>query len=115
MVTGMIEYRKEQAVQQAAFCRIFSNAKRVLILWVLAEEKLSVSDIATAIGVSLQNTSQHLRLMKSAGIVESHREGKTITYMLAENSISETCQLLFRAKQRSDHEEVKHSSIQTDQ
>ena len=115
MVTGMIEFRKEQARQRAAICRIFSNAKRVLILWVLAEERLSVGDIASAIGVSLQNTSQHLRLMKSAGILVSHREGKTITYRLAENSISETCQLLFRAKKRSDHEEVNHSIIQTDQ
>ena len=98
MATAMIEYRKEQAQQRAAICRIFSNSKRVLILWALAEKKLPVGDIATAIGVSLQNTSQHLRLMKSAGIVVSQREGKNITYRLAENSISETCQLWSRAK-----------------
>ena len=95
-------YIEEQARRQASLCRIFSNAKRVLILWALAEERLSVSEIASAIGVSLQNASQHLRLMKSAGIVASQREGKTITYRLAENSIAERCQLMSRVKKRPD-------------
>jgi ArsR family transcriptional regulator len=69
-----------QAEDQATHCRVFGNARRVLILWVLGTEEMSVSDIASAIGSSLQNTSQHLRLMKDRGILSSRRDGQTIYY-----------------------------------
>ena len=86
----------EQAKQQAEFCRVFGNAKRVLILWVLGTEEMSVSDIASTLGTSLQNTSQHLRVMKDRGILSSRREGQTKYYrvekgdcLINQNPISE--------------------------
>jgi len=69
-----------QAQEQAEYCRVFSNAKRVLILWILGTEEMSVSDIASALGASLQNTSQHLRVMKDRGILSSRREGQSKYY-----------------------------------
>jgi DNA-binding transcriptional ArsR family regulator len=54
---------QELAVRQAAMCGLFGSAKRVLILWALLDQELSVSEIALTIGASLQSTSQHLRLM----------------------------------------------------
>ena len=89
-----------QAEEQATYCRVFSNARRVLILWVLGKEEMSVSDISSAVGASLQNTSQHLRLMKDRGILSSRRDGQTVYYrvesdgflnnncLLGQNSIS---------------------------
>ena len=68
------------AEEQAAYCQVFSNPKRILILWVLAEGEMSVSEIASAIGASLQNTSQHLRLMKDRFILSSRRDGQVIYY-----------------------------------
>jgi DNA-binding transcriptional ArsR family regulator len=47
----------DAAQDQASFCRIFGNSKRVLILWTLVEEERPVSEIAATIGASLQNTS----------------------------------------------------------
>ena len=67
---------QEMAVRQAAICSIFGNATRVLILWILLDQELSVSEIAAAIRVSLQATSQHLRLMENKGILVSRREGQ---------------------------------------
>ena len=69
-----------QAQEQAEYCRVFSNAKRVLILWLLGTEEMSVSDIASALDASLQNTSQHLRVMKDRGILSSRREGQSKYY-----------------------------------
>ncbi len=77
----------ERAAQQSALCHIFGNPNRVLILWTLAEREYSVSEIASAIEASLQNTSQHLRLMQTRGIVESRREGNTIYYRLVRDSL----------------------------
>ena len=89
-----------QAEELATYCRVFSNARRILILWVLGKEEMSVSDISSAVGASLQNTSQHLRLMKDRGILSSRRDGQTVYYrvesdgflnnncLLGQNSIS---------------------------
>lgn len=89
--------RKALAEKQAAICSVFANPKRVLILWVLAEEEKSVSEIAMAVEASLPNTSQHLRLMKERGILRSRRDAQTIYYHVAENECISHCQLLLHA------------------
>jgi DNA-binding transcriptional ArsR family regulator len=74
------------AEQQARICRIFSNTKRLLILITLNTEEKSVNEISSLIGESLQNTSQHLRLMRISNILETRREGQTIYYRIADNN-----------------------------
>jgi DNA-binding transcriptional ArsR family regulator len=92
--------RVKAAQQQAAICRVFGNSKRVLIVWALAgrERERPVSEIAATIGASLQNTSQHLHTMKTAGILSSRRDGQTIYYRLAKDEFLETCGLIAQAK-----------------
>ena len=84
------------AEQQANICKIFSNTKRVLILMAIHNEEKSVNDIASAIGESLQNTSQHLRLMRTTNILETRREGQTIFYRIAENNIAKCLPTLLK-------------------
>lgn len=88
---------KALAESQASICGVFANAKRVMILWSLAEQEKSVGEIASAIEASLQCTSQHLRLMKDMGILDSRRDGQTIYYFIAENELTERCRLLIQA------------------
>jgi len=82
------------AKQQAHLCSVFGNAKRILILWYLGKEESSVGEIAKNIDTSLQNTSQHLRLMKDRDIVQSRRVGQTVYYRIAENELMERCSTL---------------------
>jgi DNA-binding transcriptional ArsR family regulator len=84
------------AESQAEICGVFGNANRVLILWALGEQELSVGEIASAIDCSLQNTSQHLRLMKDKNILASRREGQTIYYRIKQNELMEGCRLLLQ-------------------
>jgi DNA-binding transcriptional ArsR family regulator len=74
-----------RAQEQAQYCQVFSNPRRVLILWALGTDEMSVSDISSEVGASLQNTSQHLRLMKDRGILSSRRDGNTIFYRVINN------------------------------
>lgn len=90
----------ECARQQAEICKVFGNANRILILWALGDRELSVGDIAEAIDSSLQNTSQHLRLMKDKGILVSRREQHTIFYCVADHELMEGCRLLQLAQHR---------------
>jgi DNA-binding transcriptional ArsR family regulator len=89
----------ELAESQAGICGVFGNAKRLLILWTLGEREMSVSEIASAVGCSLQNTSQHLHLMKDKDILASRREGQTIYYRIKQNEFMEGCPLLLRGQQ----------------
>jgi DNA-binding transcriptional ArsR family regulator len=73
---------KNLASQQADLYRVLSNATRLRILWTLADQELSVGEIAAAAETSLQNTSQHLHLMQDKGILTSRREAQTIYYRI---------------------------------
>ena len=49
---------------------------------------------AATISATLANTSQHRAVMRSAGLVESARDGTTIRYRLAEPAISAACDIV---------------------
>jgi DNA-binding transcriptional ArsR family regulator len=101
----------EQARKQADRCKVFSSTRRVLILWALIEHPLTVSEVAEAINTSLQNTSQHLRLMKDKGILTSKREGSTVYYEYLHDPSNDLCpQLLEAGKQIHSN---KRESIDT--
>lgn len=85
------------AERQAALCRTFGNACRLLILWIIAKEELSVHEIAPRAGSSLQNVSQHLNLLKRSGIVTTRRDGQTIYYQIADHESLKHCPALLRA------------------
>jgi len=85
---------QDLAERQATLCKVFSNAQRILILWLLAEQEKTVSEIADAIGASLPSTSQHLHLMELSNILVSRRERQNIYYRLAENELLQNCLVL---------------------
>ena len=83
-----------QAEELAEIFSIFSNAKRLIIFWSLDGEEKSVNEIAEVIGSSMQNTSQHLRLMKAKDILDSRREGQLIYYRIADSEVADFCRYL---------------------
>jgi DNA-binding transcriptional ArsR family regulator len=85
------------AARQAALCRVFGNTRRLLILWLLSKEELSVNEITARAGSTLQNISQHLSLLKKSGIVTTRRDGQTIYYQIADLEYIKKCPALLRA------------------
>ena len=81
----------ELAHKQAQICNVFSNANRILILWFLEDQGKSVSEIAEAVNISIQNTSQHLGLMKRQGILKCYREGQKIIYQISDDVKMHNC------------------------
>jgi DNA-binding transcriptional ArsR family regulator len=80
--------------EQAELFQLLSNPSRILIMKLLQTQEMSVGEIAERIGATLQNTSQHLRLLKDKGFVEYRRDGQTIYYQLATNLLSEKCKMI---------------------
>lgn len=95
----MEQETREAARKRASICHVFGSTHRVLIAWVLGEEEMSVSDIATAVDSSMQNVSQHLRLMKDKGILQSRRDGRSIYYRIADNVLTQNCPI-FREREK---------------
>lgn len=89
-----------QAELQANICSVFSNAKRIEILWALADGERSVGEIARAVDSSLPNTSHHLRLMKDKGILTSRRLGRSIQYRINEPKTVNCLLFRYSAKDR---------------
>ena len=80
---------KNLAQERANIYRLFSNDKRLLIFWMLSKNEMSVNDIAEELGASIQNTSQHLRLMKANNFLKSRRNGNKIYYRVVDNEIGD--------------------------
>ncbi|RMG04258.1 MAG: ArsR family transcriptional regulator [Planctomycetota bacterium] len=78
----------------AGFFSLFANRTRLRILCVLREKPATVSELAEQVGVSLQNMSQHLRLMREKGLVLTQREGQHVVYRLADPRIVQAAALL---------------------
>ena len=78
----------------AAVGRALSDPKRLCVLESLAAGELSVSDLSSRVGCQVPNMSQHLAVLRSAGLVASRRVGSTIYYRLADARILEAYALI---------------------
>ena len=80
----------------AELCKVLTDPKRLMILDSLRHDERTVGELAEAIGVTLPNASQHLAVMRNAGLVEGRRAGTTINYRLAEPTIVDACDIVQR-------------------
>ena len=70
--------------------RALSVEKRLEIVQLLAERTLCVGALSNLLGISAGAVSQHLRILKDAGLVEPDRRGYFIHYSLAPDA-AERC------------------------
>ncbi len=84
----------------AEICRVLTDPKRLMIIEALRSGDRSVGQLADGIGVSLPNASQHLAVLRAAGLVDSRRIGTTVRYRLAEPSIVQACDVVHAIVER---------------
>ena len=80
--------------RSAAVARALGDPKRLCVLESLAAGEVSVGDLATRVSCQVPNMSQHLAVLRSAGLVTARRDGNTIFYRLADPRVLEACRLL---------------------
>lgn len=76
--------------------KVLSVETRIKIIELLKAGPLSVNTIAEALRVSQSAVSQHLRIMKQAGLVTDERRGYHIYYSLNKNKLDKYQQELIR-------------------
>jgi ArsR family transcriptional regulator len=81
-------------VRAAGIARALSDPKRLCVVERLGKGERSVSDLSRDIGCQVPNMSQHLSVLRSAGLVASRREGSTVFYRLVDDRILDAYRLL---------------------
>ena len=84
----------------AEICKVLTDHKRLMLLDALRSDERSVGDLAEAIGCSLPNASQHLAVLRGAGLVDARRTGTVVLYRLAEPEILQACDVVGRIVRR---------------
>ena len=76
--------------------KILSVDKRIEIIELLKKEAMSVNALAEALGITQSAVSQHLRVLKGAGLVKDERQGYWIYYSLNRDVLEKCRQRLNR-------------------
>ncbi len=79
---------------QAEVLKVLASPRRLEILHRLAEGPMEVGRLAEALGASQPNVSQHLAVMRAAGIVEADRDGREMRYRLADPDVIVACAVM---------------------
>lgn len=78
----------------ADLLKALAHPRRLEIINLLRDQELCVSDIYEMLDLPQANISQHLMLLRDAGIVVTKREGKQIIYKLTNPKIIKASDLL---------------------
>ena len=85
---------------QAEVLKTLASPRRLEIIHRLAEGPCEVGRLAEELGISQPNVSQHLAVMRAAGIVEAERDGREVRYRLTDEDVVVACGIMRGVLQR---------------
>ena len=85
---------EEARGRTAAIARALADPKRLCVVERLADGERSVSELSRDVGCQVPNMSQHLAVLRSAGLVSTRRDGSTVFYRLADYRVLDAYRLL---------------------
>jgi DNA-binding transcriptional ArsR family regulator len=92
--------------RQAMICKAFAHPTRLHLLDLIGKGERGVGELQDELGVSKANLSQHLAILKSAGVVSTRRNGKQVYAALAIPEVKDACHLIrqvLRTQIRKQH------------
>jgi DNA-binding transcriptional ArsR family regulator len=96
-ILGIVD---EITILQAEVLKTLASPRRLEILHALAAGPIEVGRLASQIDASQPNVSQHLAVLRSAGIVDAERVGREVRYRLADPDVMVACGLMRAVLQR---------------
>jgi DNA-binding transcriptional ArsR family regulator len=87
----MAEKKKKTIEEQAALFSVLGDATRLKLLSLLSQQRepdaLCVNALAYRLGVTQPAVSQHLKLLKDAGLVVGERRGYRVHYFVKREAL----------------------------
>ena len=74
---------------KAEIFKTMGHPIRIRVLEMLGEREHSVGEMLPELGVEAANLSQHLAVLRRAGLVSTRREGSTVFYALNSSQVAE--------------------------
>ena len=92
----MVSQTLQQEVSQleANFCSALSDPTRILMLYALSEGPRNVTELTNELGISQPTASRHLKVLRERGLVQTTRQGTTVTYHLADTRLVQALDIL---------------------
>ncbi len=82
------------AEQAAQFLKLLANPHRLMVLCHLIDGELSVSELNEHLPLSQSALSQHLAVLRHAGLVQTRRAHQVIYYSLASKDVQDIMSVL---------------------
>lgn len=92
--TKRISVDEEVFEKQVLICKAFAHSTRLHILELLGRRDWAAGELQEELGVSKANLSQHITVMRSAGVIVRRRHGKQVYFALAMPEVKQACQLI---------------------
>ncbi len=86
--TALTKYKVKLFSEFARFGRALANSRRLEIVELLSQGGRTVEELAAEVGTTTSNISQHLKVLRDAGIVESEKDGLYVHCRLASDDIA---------------------------
>ena len=82
--------------RQAQICKAFANPVRLVILDLVSRGEVKSADLQEALGITKPNLSQHLTVLRTAGVIVLRREGKQVFCSLAMPEVKQACEIVHK-------------------
>lgn len=90
-----LEQLQIQARRASELMKALSHETRLLILCLLTEKEMSVSELEEIIGLSQAAVSQQLARLRLERLVSTRREGRQIYYRIVDNEVNTIIESLY--------------------
>ena len=84
----------EITILQAEVLKTLASPRRLAILHSLADGPRGVGELAIKVGATQPNVSQHLAVLRTAGLVEAERDGREVSYRLSDPDVMVACAIM---------------------
>jgi DNA-binding transcriptional ArsR family regulator len=74
---------------KAEFFKTLGHPARIRVLELLSEREQSVGEMLPEVGIEAANLSQHLAVLRRAGLVTTRKEGSSVFYSLTSPEVAE--------------------------
>ena len=87
-------FRVEITQLQADMSSAFTDPTRILILYLLHEAPHNVTELASQMNIPQPTVSRHLKVLRDHGLVQTARNGVTITYSIVDDRLIQSLEIL---------------------
>ena len=99
--------KEERYKLRTSYFKALAYPTRVKIIDFLRKGEKSVGEISWQLKIKQANISQHLAILRKAGIVTEKRDGKIVYYRIKNRRIFEVLQLVDHVMHRGSKEHTK--------